>query len=141
MQLHQLSQDDLFNLLKGREHASRFLSTFIVNFLEGRLPSQSCVYRRHPDAPIRRACQAAFEAITFEMLRDANGVVCQRSTDPLFAIMDTELMQARGDGRQAMNMRPCEYCRADYGSVVDAAREEFWGLLPEWFGIGLTNWG
>ncbi|KAF5348722.1 hypothetical protein D9758_006790 [Tetrapyrgos nigripes] len=139
--VHQLSQDDLFNLLKGREHASRFLSTFLVNFLEGRLPCQDCVFKHQKDASLRRRCLAAFEAITFEILRDVNGVVCQRSSDPLFAIMDTELMQAKADSRQIINMRPCDFCRADYGPVVDAAREEFWNMLPEWFGIVVSNWG
>ncbi|THV05123.1 hypothetical protein K435DRAFT_137658 [Dendrothele bispora CBS 962.96] len=139
--VHELSQDDFFNLLKGREYASRFLSTFLVNFLEGRLSSQLCIYNCQSDGSLRRTCQAAFEAITFEILRDANGVVCRRNSDPLFAILDTELMQTRGDGRQAINMRPCEYCQTDYSLVVDAAREEFWSLLPEWFGVEVPDWG
>jgi hypothetical protein len=140
-EMHQLSPEDLFNLLKGREHASRFLSTFLVNFLEGRLPCDDCVFKHQPDASLRRSCQAAFEAISFEILRDAIGVVCQRSSDPLFTIMDTVLMQTTGHGRQIVSTKPCEYCTVNYGSVVDTAREEFWNSLPEWFGIGLSNWG
>ncbi|KAJ7725859.1 hypothetical protein DFH07DRAFT_853664 [Mycena maculata] len=130
---HQLSPDDLMSLLKGREHASRFLSTFIVNELEGREPSASCVHTRDEDVAQRRACQAAFESITFEILRDVNGVT-HRTSDPLFAIVDAELMQTRDD---ASVLRACEFCRLEFGAAVDQAREEFWRKLPVWFGVDL----
>jgi hypothetical protein len=135
---HQLSHDDLMNLLKGREHASRFLSTFIVNELEGREPVASCIYQMEADPSRRRICQAAFEAITFELLRD-NGVACNRSSDPLYAISDAEVMQTR-DNAQNSVYRACEYCRSEFGSVVDAAREDFWQMLPHWFGVDLQTW-
>ncbi|KAK0455458.1 uncharacterized protein EV420DRAFT_1553764 [Desarmillaria tabescens] len=138
--VHVLSSDCLVSLLKGREHASRFLSTFIVNQLEGRAPASECIHRQQLDSTRQRVCQAVFEAITFEMLRDANGVVCHRSSDPLFAIMDAELIQTTYD-RQSTNLRPCEYCRSEFSSIVDAARAEFWRLLPEWFGIDVPSWG
>lgn len=130
------------DLLKGKEHASRFLSTFIVNELEGREPTPNCVYRMVQEPSRRRNCQAAFEAITFEILRDVNGVVCQRSSDPLFAIVDAELMQTRDDpsARQTPGLRVCEYCRLEFGSVVDIAREEFWQKLPVWFGVDPQGW-
>ncbi|KAG5643446.1 hypothetical protein DXG03_000919 [Asterophora parasitica] len=129
--------DDLLNLLRGKEHGSRFLSTFIVNELEGREPSTSCIYRMEPDGARRRICQAAFEAITFEILRDINGTVCQHNSDPLFAIMDSELMQTREDllGRAHPSLRACEYCRSEFGAAVDHAREDFWQRLPLWFGV------
>ncbi|KAG6865204.1 hypothetical protein C0991_004513 [Blastosporella zonata] len=128
---------DLLNLLRGKEHSSRFLSTFIVNELEGREPSMPCVHRMELDAARRRVCQSAFEAITFEILRDINGTVCQRSSDPLFAIMDAELMQTREDplGRPNSVLRACEFCRSEFGVAVDAARENFWQRLPIWFGV------
>ncbi|KAJ6609880.1 hypothetical protein B0H10DRAFT_1812617 [Mycena sp. CBHHK59/15] len=135
--LHQLSQDDLMSLLKGREHVSRFLSTFIVNELEGREPSALCINGRDEDSAQIRACQAAFEAITFEILRDVNGVT-HRSSDPLFAIVDAELMQTRDD-TQASALRACEFCRLEFGAAVDQAREEFWSKLPLWFGIDLEG--
>jgi hypothetical protein len=141
---YQLSERDLMNVLCGREHASRFLSTFIVNELEGREPSQWCFYRHQEQVEHRRACQIAFEAITFELLRDANGVVCNRNSDPLYAIQDAELMQTRDDIPGMENhvvYRACETCRAEFGAVVDAARQEFWAKLPEWFGVEVSNWG
>lgn len=139
---HQLSDADLLNLLRGKEHASRFLSTFIVNELEGRDPSPSCAHQLDSDGSRRRVCQAAFEAITFEILRDVNGVVCHRSSDPLFAMMDAELMQTREDplGRPNSMLRACEFCRSEFGSAVDAAREEFWQRLPLWFGVDPQIW-
>ncbi|KIY50401.1 hypothetical protein FISHEDRAFT_65004 [Fistulina hepatica ATCC 64428] len=143
-QMHQLKGSDLMALLKGREHASRFLSTFIVSHLEGRTPSAHCLYRRggpptNPEEHLRaRTCQSAFEAVTFEILRDVNGVVCHRSSDPLFAMVDAELMQSRGD-RQ--DLRTCEACRQEFGAAVDTAREEFWRLLPKWFGVEVLSWG
>ncbi|KAF5386231.1 hypothetical protein D9615_002672 [Tricholomella constricta] len=139
---HHLSDDDLLNLLRGKEHGSRFLSTFIVNELEGREPSSPCVYRMELDGARRRICQSAFEAITFEILRDINGTVCQRSSDPLFAIMDSELMQTREDplGRLNSTLRACEFCRSEFGAAVDSAREEFWQRLPVWFGVDPLVW-
>ncbi|KAJ7497259.1 hypothetical protein FB451DRAFT_1163223 [Mycena latifolia] len=135
--VHQLSPDDLMSLLKGREHASRFLSTFIVNELEGREPSANCIHNRDEDAGQRRACQAAFESITFEILRDVNGVT-HRSSDPLFAIVDAELMQTRDDTHgHGSVLRACEWCRLEFGAAVDSSREEFWSKLPAWFSVEL----
>lgn len=143
-EIHRLGEYDLLNVLRGREHASRFFSTFIVNELEGRNPSNWCIYRNEEKHSQRRGCQIAFEAVTYELLRDVNGVVCNRNSDPLYAIQDAELMQTREDTPGVENKsvrRTCEACRAEFGAVVDAAREEFWGKLPQWFGVDLENWG
>ena len=139
--LHQLADFDLLNLLRGKEHAARFLSNFIVNELEGREASPSCENRMELDISRNRICQAAFEAVTFEILRDINGVVCHRSSDPLFAILDAEVMQARGDasGGPAM-LRACETCRSEFAAAVDSAREVFWQRLPGWFGVDPQVW-
>ena len=97
-----ISDADVLWILKGREHASRFLSTFIVNELEGREPSAGCLYRNggsgtagngghggagngaggiggggfhqlQGHAPHRRsACAHMFEAMTYELLKDVN---------------------------------------------------------------------
>ncbi|RDB16819.1 hypothetical protein Hypma_002372 [Hypsizygus marmoreus] len=138
---HHLSDTDLLNVLRGKEHGSRFLSTFIVNELEGRDASTNCIHRAELDGS-RRICQAAFEAITFEILRDINGAVVPRSADPLFAIIDAELMQTREDplGRPNPLLRACEFCRSEFGAAVDVAREEFWQRLPQFFGIDPSVW-
>ncbi|KAL0072648.1 hypothetical protein AAF712_000411 [Marasmius tenuissimus] len=137
-EVHQLSSADLLASLKGREHASRFLSTFLVNYVEGRNPSPLCIYRRqHMDLSRQRACQAAFEGITFEILRESNDILCPRSSDPLFALMDSLLILTREDGRSS---RPCEFCRGDFEAVVDQAREDFWRMLPDWFGVDVSTW-
>lgn len=140
---HNLCHDDLARLLRGREHGSRFLSTFIVNELEGRDPSQWCQHRTAEDPIVRRTCQIAFEAVTFELLRDVNGVVCQRSSDPLFAIYEAEAMLQREDtvGPQGkLPYRACEVCQSEFSMVVDNARREFWRKLPEWFDIKVSLW-
>jgi hypothetical protein len=167
---HTLSDLDLFFVLKGREHAARFLSTFVVSELEGRSPSADCLYINAvtlntadaiPESNRRRICQATFEATTFEVLRDVNGVVFHRSTDPLFALMDADLMQAtqRGgmpaqvlgspangssqssNGRlQGQLQRSCEACRVEFSNAVESAREEMWHRLPHWFGVGSLDW-
>ena len=142
---HQLSDADLFNLLRGKEHGSRFLSTFIVNELEGREPSASCLYRSEPDPARRRICQAALEVITFEILREVNGSIRSnvRTSDPLFMILETEMMLTRDQaagGKLSPGLRPCEFCRTELAVVVDAAREELWQRLPLWFGIDLQVW-
>lgn len=129
------------NLLKGREHASRFLSTFIVNELESRVPATDCIYLKDEEPSRRRTCRAAFEAITFEVLRDVNGVT-SRSYDPLFTIVESEMMQARDglpDGQQSSAFRTCESCRIDYATSVDVARDEFWRRLPKWFDLDLQS--
>lgn len=143
-EVHHLSEQDLLTVLQGREHASRFLSTFIVQELEARDPCEACIHRHEEQLVRRRACQIAFEAVTFELLRDVNGVVCNRNSDPLYAIQDAELMQTRDDhpGREnKVAYRACEACRSDFGAVVDVAREELWSMLPEWFGIEVPSWG
>ncbi|PPQ90553.1 hypothetical protein CVT25_015867 [Psilocybe cyanescens] len=142
-ELQTLSDEDLMNALRGREHASRFLSTFVVNELEGRDASANCVHRADPDPFRKRICQATFEATTFEILRDVNGVVFHRSSDPLFAIMDADLMQTRSDsthGRLSLLHRACEPCRLEFTAAVDAAREDMWHKIPAWFGIELPTW-
>jgi hypothetical protein len=141
---HRLSESDLLNVLRGREHASRFLSTFIVNELEGREPSEWCLHRQKEQVRDRHNCQVAFEAITFEILRDVNGVVCNRNSDPLYAIQDAELMQTRDDlpgTEDGATYRACEACRSEFGAVVDMARVEFWRKLPQWYGVEVSNWG
>lgn len=137
--LHQLSQEDLMSLFKGREHASRFLSTFIVNELEGREPAANCVHTHDDDAAQRRACQAAFESITFQILQDVNGIT-QRSSDPLSAIVDAELLQTRDDTLGPTSiLRACEFCRQEFGTAVDHSREELWSKLPGFFGVELEE--
>ncbi|KAH9949635.1 hypothetical protein B0H21DRAFT_727749 [Amylocystis lapponica] len=141
---HQLGTDDLMKVLRGKEQAARFFSTFIVNELEGRSPSQWCLHRHDPHPLGKRACQIAFEAVTFELIRDVNGMVCNRNSDPLFAIADSVLMQTREDApgvESTALYRACEACRLDYGSVVDAVREDFWRRIPEWFDVQVDNWG
>lgn len=133
-QEHHLSESDLLRTLRGREHGSRFLSTFIVHDLEGKEPADNCLRRHDLDIHRRRSCQTAFETITFEILRDVNGVVCQRSADPLFAILDAELMQSK-DRSEGPAFRACENCTAEFGIMVDQARTELWNRLPEWFGL------
>ncbi|KAL6310486.1 hypothetical protein BKA93DRAFT_19223 [Sparassis latifolia] len=141
---HLLAADDLLRVLNGKELSARFFSTFIVNELEGRLPSEWCLHRHQGDGHRARACQMAFEAITFEVLRDVNGVVCNRNSDPLFAIVDSFLMQTRDDEPGVENRavcRACEACRMEYAVAVEATREEFWRRIPEWFDLQVKNWG
>lgn len=128
-------------MLRGREASSRFLSTFIVNELEGREASEWCSNRNHQDLAVRRTCGLAFEAITFELLRDVNGVVVNRNSDPLYAIADAEMMQTRDEGENKVSFRACEACRVDFSAVADAAREEAWLKVPEWFGVDVLFWG
>lgn len=140
-----LTSDEIMTCLKGKEQASRFLSTFIVNELEGREPSASCVYRADPadmDGLKRRICPAAFEAVTFEIVRDCNGVVCHRITDPLFAILDSYLMQKRDNpiGRGRITFRACDFCREDFAQAVETARNTLWQKLPGWFGVKVDTW-
>ncbi|KIY69515.1 hypothetical protein CYLTODRAFT_224673 [Cylindrobasidium torrendii FP15055 ss-10] len=135
-----LPEDVLLDVLKGREHASRFLSTFVVNYLEGRTPSPTCAYQTQgrPNSN-QRTCQSTYEAITFELLRDVNGVVCQRSSDPLFAILEAKVMQSTLD-RLPAGYRACKHCRSEFNGVVFRARADLWRHLPEWFGVELATW-
>ena len=143
-----LSSDEIMTCLKGKEQASRFLSTFIVNELEGREPSASCVYLTEANTDgtdgmmKRRICPAAFEAVTFEIVRDCNGVVCHRITDPLFAILDAYLMQKRDNpiGRGRITFRACDFCKEEFAQAVETARNTLWQKLPSWFGVKLDEW-
>ncbi|KAA1472813.1 hypothetical protein DENSPDRAFT_778978 [Dentipellis sp. KUC8613] len=134
-----LAPDDLVRFLRGREAASRFFSTFIVNALEGRKASQWCT------APTRH-CQGAFEIATYELLRDVNGVVCGRTLDPLFAMVDAlKMLMKDGPGPaeaqdESAVGHACDMCRIELAGEVDAAREQLWGKLPEWFGVEIPDW-
>ena len=138
----QLSYEDFLRVLRGKEQAARFFSTFIVNELEGRDPSDACARKRNPAT--LRACQVAFEAINFELLRDVNGMVCNRNSDPLFAIAESLSIQTREDVPGVENRavyRACEACRLEYGAVVEALREDFWRRIPDWFELEVDRWG
>lgn len=138
----QLSYEDFLRVLRGKEQAARFFSTFIVNELEGRDSSDACMRKRTPAT--QRACQVAFEAINFELLRDVNGMVCNRSSDPLFAIAESLSIQTREDVPGVENRavyRACEACRLEYGATVESLREDFWRRLPNWFELEVDNWG
>ncbi|KAI0655962.1 hypothetical protein C8Q70DRAFT_1057159 [Cubamyces menziesii] len=140
---HQLSDDDVGKVLRGKEHGARFFSTFIVTELEGRGRSPNCAHREE-EHPAKRTCQMAFEAVTFELIRDLNGMVQNRNSDPLFTIADSVAMQTRDDQPGVENkttFRACEACRLEYATVVKAARETFWRQLPIWFEVGLKQWG
>ena len=139
----RLDESDLLCVLRGREHAARSFSTFIVNELEGRSPSAWCLRRNDPDPSTNRACQMAFEAITFELLRDINGIISRRTSDPLYAMSDAEAMQTRETVPEdsPSTMRTCEICRGEFSSAVLVAKEDFWRKLPDWFGIDVPKWG
>ncbi|KAG2150827.1 hypothetical protein DEU56DRAFT_778683 [Suillus clintonianus] len=139
----RLEHADLLSMLKGREQASRFFSTFIVNNLEGRQPSQWCLRRKDSHTVNKRTCQIAFEAITFELLRDINGIISNRTSDPLYAMSEAEQMQMREDllNSEVSPMKTCEHCRVEFGAVVDTAKEDFWKKLPKWFDIDVSPWG
>jgi len=139
----KLEYVDLLSVLKGRENTSRFLSAFIVQELEERQPSRWCLRRKDVHPTNRRTCRIAFEAITFELLRDIGGIVNHLTSDPLYALSETGQMQIRDDplGGEAPSMKTCVTCKSEFKAVVDTAREEFWRMLPEWFGVEVSSWG
>ncbi|THH30930.1 hypothetical protein EUX98_g3251 [Antrodiella citrinella] len=141
--VHRLTPDDLFRVFRGKEQTARFFSTFIVNELEGRMPSKFCQYRSESVPSRKRCCQVAFETITLSILRDSNGMILNHNSDPLFAIADSLAMQTKEDAPGAENIatyRACEACRLEYGAVVKGVREEFWRRLPEWFDLSVSTW-
>jgi hypothetical protein len=142
MTCHRLTSSDLVLLLQGREAASRFFSTFIVNQLENRRASETCLNRRQLDPAQRRLCTGAFQLITFELLQDVNGLVTGRIADPLFAMQEVLNLQADPGTLESRNMfRACDSCRRELVVSVHAARNKFWDSLPEWFGVEVTQWG
>jgi hypothetical protein len=139
---HRLSTTDLVLLLQGREAASRYLSTFIVNELEKRRASEACVNRWQEDPVLRRMCTGAFQLIMYELLQDVNGLITGYTTDPLLAMQEVLNLQAYPGTSEARNVfRACDACRQDLVISVHAARNRFWDCLPAWFGIEVTSWG
>ena len=130
---HTLSQEDLFRTLRGREIASRFLSTFIVKELEGRRPSHNCTRPQH--------CRMAFECVMFDLLRDVNGLLCSRNSDVLFAIAECASMLATEGTRLDGRFFVCRWCHAEFCDVVQRARGEVWASLPTWFNVEVEEWG
>lgn len=141
---HHLSSEDLFKVFRGKEQAARYFSTFIVKELEGRAASEFCANRHELQPARKRRCQIAFEAVTYSLVQDINGLVLNRNSDPLFAITDSLFMQTRGDVPGTENkaaIRTCEACRHEYVVLVENVREELWRRLPEWFELDVQNWG
>lgn len=128
-----LSQEDLFRTLRGREIASRFLSTFIVKELEGRRPSHACTRPQN--------CRMAFECVMFDLLRDVNGLLCNRNSDVLFAIAECAGMLATEGTRMDGRFFVCRWCHAEFCDVVQRARAEVWASLPMWFNVEVEDWG
>lgn len=142
LKCYRLTASDLVLLLQGREAASRFFSTFIVNELENRRASDICFNRRQEDPAKRRLCTGAFQLITFELLQDVNGLITGCTADPLFAMQEVLNLQADPGTPDTRNMfRACDACRQELVVSVHSARNKFWDSLPEWFGIEVTNWG
>lgn len=140
---YNLTSTDLFRVYRGKEQAARYFSTFIVKELEGRTPSEFCHNKAELQPSRKRRCQMAFEAVTYSLIRDVNGLVLNRNSDPLFAIVDSLLMQTREDAPGTENratVRACEACRMEFSAVVDVVRNEFWHKLPEWFDIDVPTW-
>lgn len=130
---HKLTPQELYLTLRGREAASRYLSTFIVKHLESRPIRDDC--------PQKRRCQMSFEAVTFDLIRDINGLLCSRNSDVLFAISETLSMLLAQDGQGGIAYGVCSPCLEDYAAEVDGARNEIWSSLPEWFAVKVDTWG
>jgi hypothetical protein len=128
-----LPQEDLFRALRGREIASRFLSTFIVKELEGRRPSHACTRPQN--------CRMAFECVMFDLLRDVNGLLCNRNSDVLFAIAECVGMLASEGTRTDGRFFVCRWCHVEFCDVVQRARAEVWASLPMWFNVEVDDWG
>lgn len=142
--LHNLPDEDKLAALQGREHLSRFLSTFIATQLEGRSPASACLHRTESELVDQRCCQAAFEATTFQVLRQANTLHGRHSADPLFTIYDADFMPSpHGAAGIRHHILPaCAYCQQEFQMVCNDAREDLWYHLPSWFSLETTsNWG
>lgn len=140
---HTLSPDDLMNILKGKQHASRFLSSFIVNTIEKRIPPPMCIHAAELDPVRKRTCQTAFEAAIFEILKDVSGLISHRSSDPWFAITDAEVMISREGITSPVTGAPakvCQPCRVAFSVDAEVSREDLWNALPNWFGVDVPNW-
>ena len=141
--VYTLIDTDLFRVYRGKEQAARYFSTFIVKEREARSPSEFCHNKNELQPSRKRRCQMAFEAVTYSLIRDVNGLVLNRNSDPLFAIADSLLMQTKEDAPGTENraaVRACEACRMEFGAIVDAIRNEFWHRLPEWFDLDVPSW-
>ncbi len=139
-----LSAADLFKVFRGKEQAARCFSTFIVKELEGRSVSEFCLNRHEIHPSRKRRCQIAFEAVTYSLIQDINGLVLNRNSDPLFAVADSLHMQTRGDVPGVENraaIRACEACRLEYGELVENMRQDMWRRIPEWFELDVSKRG
>ncbi|KAI0315221.1 hypothetical protein OF83DRAFT_1062495 [Amylostereum chailletii] len=134
---HRLSSSDLVLLFQGREAASRFLSTFIVQAIEARVPSPNCL-NAHVDASASRVhrCQKAFQRRAHDIVNDAT---CGHAADPLSMLK--EVVRTRAEPGE-LRFRLCVICATELERVVEGARQILWDRLPVWFGVqGLVDWG
>lgn len=83
----------------------------------------------------------SFESVTFDLIRDINGLLCSRNSDVLFAISETLSMLLAQDGQGGTKFGVCSLCLDDYVVEVEGARNEVWQSLPDWFAVTVDNWG
>ncbi|VDB95179.1 unnamed protein product [Peniophora sp. CBMAI 1063] len=125
----RLAQSDLVSLFTGRELASRFLSTFVVQVLEGRLAAHNC--------PSMRRCTAVFERMAQEVVRFFSG-----PADPLTIMGSVLTLQLPEEDVGPALVMLCVPCAEALEEEVHNAREMAWESLPTWFGVeGLEDWG
>ncbi|PFH45431.1 hypothetical protein AMATHDRAFT_159844 [Amanita thiersii Skay4041] len=137
-----LSREYLYRTFQGREHAQKYMASFIEKELEHRKPSPECTYRFDAVYP-SRPCLDSFYFIMLNVLRAVGGIAAGRDADPLFTLgqagemltrMDFSEDGGRGRGRQC-GLGMCVECRKEFEAVVRRARQEVWSLLPRWFGL------
>jgi len=133
-----LSHDFLCRTFRGRESAQLYMTTFIQRELQSRLPSADCASAYDKRTP-NRFCHESFYFIMLNILRSVGGIACGRDGDPLFTLVQAMDMLSRtdfSDGRKQCGLRMCNPCKIDFAAAATRAREEVWGLLPGWFGLG-----
>ena len=124
-----LAHNDLVSLFSGRELASRFLSTFVVQVLEGRSPAPGC--------PTMRRCSNVFERIAQEIVRSFSN-----TADPLAIMASVLTLQLPEEDVGPALLLLCVPCAEALEEEVQNARDMAWESLPAWFGVeGLEDWG
>jgi hypothetical protein len=134
----QLSTQDTIQILSGREHGQRYMTSFVERTLINPSISAHCINK---DLNHSQVCRQSFYFVMLNTLRAIGGIAFGRDADPLFTLSQTEGMLDRTDfsdgtdPKVSCGLNICPACKADFRITIRRARADVWRLIPHWFGL------
>jgi hypothetical protein len=133
-----LSTQETIQVLTGREHGQRFMTSFVEHTLRNPAISAQCFNKENEQSKI---CRQSFYYIMLNTLRSIGGIALGRDADPLFTLSQTEGMLDRTDFCDGTDpkvlcaLNICAACKSEFRAKIKDARADVWRSIPNWFGL------